>query len=78
VPETGAAGSWLPQLPSDPVVTHVVSVAERTRPGFVACRLFAPEALNVSGAVPSAPVVALPSPKLTVAPAAGCEVVVVE
>src|SRR4051794_23710672 len=65
------AGPLVPQAPSEPLVTHVDSVAERTVPGLVARTLTGPEPEKVTCAVPSAPVVTACVPAVTVAPGAG-------
>src|SRR5215217_1008122 len=67
----GPAGTCGPHAPSAPVVTQVVSVAERTLPARVARTDSGPDPATVTAAVPSAPVGALTPPNVTVAPAAG-------
>src|SRR5438046_615802 len=73
--EVGAAGgaAVVPHVPSSPLWTQTWSPVERTVPGLVARISIEPVELTVSAATPSPPVVALASPAVTVAPAAGDE-----
>src|SRR3954463_14167235 len=69
----GRPGTVVPQKPSAPSVTHTAA-SSRTEPPLVAVSVTGPRSASVSCAVPSAPVVAVAPPPLTVAPADGVAV----
>ncbi len=68
---SGGDGTTELHCPSEPVDTHVRSVADGTLSAFVARTFTGPLPENVTRAMPSAPVVKVRLPTLTVAPAAG-------
>ena len=76
VPSGVCDGICVPQLPSAPEVTHATA-AVRARAGFETAIVTGPPPLSVSCAVPSAAVVRLWPPAVTVASSAGSGVVLV-